>query len=122
MADFKHTSEDGTLEGRVLFVRHEGYVYRLLGVGTDQSWRNRAAQVGASLMTFQSLKDPAILSVQPARLRVVTVRRAQDLESLLRSQPGQVDAEQVRTINRLEGNPTLEVGRRLKVPVGGSGK
>jgi len=118
-ADFNHQSGEESLEGRVTFVSHQGTLYRVLGVASAAAWKSRNGVVRESLDSFRPLTDPAALNVQPARLRIVTVRRAMDLDSFLRPQGGESFADQVRILNRLEGNPTLRVGQKLKVPTGG---
>ena len=105
------------LQGRVSF-EHGGRLLRLLGFGSAEAWPNRRSVVNASLESFRVLTDRSKLDVQPARIRVVTVPRETDLE--LSSDPSRerAHADEVRLLNRLEGNATLPVGRILKIPVG----
>jgi predicted Zn-dependent protease len=120
VADFRHTTQNDTLQGRVTVVRHQGSLFRVLGVASTEDWEDRRDAIRQTLDSFRPLTDSRVLNVQPARLRIITVRQAMDLESFLRPQGASVDIEEIRLLNRLEGNPTLEPGRRLKVPVGGS--
>jgi hypothetical protein len=50
---------------------------------------------------------------------VLSVSRAMSLEQFLAQRGVGEKAQQVRLLNRLEGNPTLAPGQTLKVPVGG---
>ena len=118
-ADFRATTADGVLLGRVAFISHGGTVLRFLGVAPEAAWANRRGAVRSSLESFRILRDRNILDVQPAHLRVVTVPRATDLNSLLTREGAGDRVEEVRRINRLQGNPTLPAGRIVKIPVGG---
>jgi len=118
-ADFRLTTENGALQGRVSFLGHGGTVLRFLGFGPAEAWPNRQAAVRSSLESFRVLSDRSILQVEPARLRVVTVPRTMDLDSFLASQGASDRADHVRRLNRLQGNPSLSAGRTLKIPLGG---
>lgn len=118
-ADFRFTTPDGVLQGRVAFIDHQETILRFLGVAPAGAWANRRAAVQASLESFRVLSDRSILDVQPARIRVATVPRAMDLTSFLNREGASDRADHVRLLNRLQGNPTLPAGRVLKVPVGG---
>jgi len=118
-AEFRLTTPDGVLLGRVSFLGHGGTVLRFLGFGTAGEWPNRQAEVRSSLESFRVLSDRSILEVEPARLRVVTLPRAMDLASFLASQGASDRADLVRRLNRLQGNPSLSAGRTLKIPLGG---
>jgi predicted Zn-dependent protease len=72
-----------------------------------------------SLESFRVLSDRSILDVQPARIRVTTLPRAMDLISFLNREGAADQADDVRLLNRIQGNPTLPAGRVLKIPVGG---
>jgi len=118
-ADFRFTTPDGVLQGRVTFLDHGGTILRFLGFGPTEAWPKRQAVVRNSLESFRVLSDRSILDVQPARLRVTTVPRAMDLISFLNREGAADRADDVRLLNRIQGNPTLPAGRVLKVPVGG---
>jgi len=119
-AEFRFTTQDGDLEGRVVFLQHQGIILRFLGFGPAQAWSNRRDVVLRALGSFRSLTDQRLLDVQPARLRVVTVTRDIDLTSLLAREGAGDRIETVRLLNRLQGNPTLPPGRIVKIPVGGT--
>jgi predicted Zn-dependent protease len=118
-ANFRVTTSDGVIRGRVVFLNHQGVLLRFLGFTTEQAWQSRGGVIRASLESFRPLTDRSKLSVEPARLRVVTVPRAMDLATLLSREGASDRADDVRILNRLEGNPSLPAGRVLKIPVGG---
>jgi predicted Zn-dependent protease len=117
-ADFRFTGDGGTVEGRASFVRVSGTVLQLVAFGVPSAWDQRGSELRRALGSFRPLEDPALLGVQPARLRLVTVPRTISLDRLLAQESSSEWTEEVRLLNRLEGNPTLEAGRILKIPVG----
>jgi predicted Zn-dependent protease len=118
-ADFRVNTQDGVVQGRAVFLEHAGTLLRFLGYGSSAGWRGKGSSIQASLESFRPLADEAILAVQPARLRIVTLGSATDLSTILVSEGAEERADVVRTLNRLDGNPTLPSGTILKIPVGG---
>jgi predicted Zn-dependent protease len=118
-ADFRFAGQDGTLQGRVMFIDHQGTILRFVGATPVDAWAARRAAVRASLESFRVLSDRSILDLQPARIRLLTLPGAMDLDTFLRQEGAGDRVEDVRLLNRLQGNPTLPAGRILKVPVGG---
>lgn len=117
-ADFRYRSADEALAGRVLFVQHGEILFRLLAYGVPSAWAERRPAAAGALSSFRPLTDPQILNVQPARVRVIRVSRTMTLDAFLSGEGAEAWAEEVRLLNRLEGNPTLEPGLLLKVPTG----
>jgi len=118
-ADFRVATQDGVVQGRVVFLQHAGVLLRFLGFGSSASWANRRSAVRSSLESFRGLTDPSILDLQPARIHLVTVPRTMDLVTLLAGEDVEGRVQDVRLLNRLQGNPQLPAGRVLKLPMGG---
>lgn len=118
-ADFRFTSSDGTLDGRVVFIQHRGTLFRFLGYAPASAWAARRSAVRGSLESFRPLTDQRYLRVQPARLKIVTLSRSGSLTWALEQEGAGHRIEEVRRLNRLEGNPSLSAGTILKIPVGG---
>jgi predicted Zn-dependent protease len=118
-ADFVAVSGEQRLVGRVAFLRHEGAIYQLLAYGSPEAWQGHLSAVRQALGSFQTLSDPTYLNVEPVRIRVLPVPRAMTLTEFLALQGVEDRLEDVRLLNRLEGNPTLASGLTLKVPMGG---
>lgn len=118
-ADFRFTSPDGVLQGRVVFLSHSGAVLQFLGLAPASAWPARRSAVRTSLESFRPLTDRSKLDVQPARIRILTVSRETSLSSFLQRERAGDRIEHVRLLNRLQGDPVLPAGRILKVPLGG---
>lgn len=119
-ADFHVEGEGDAVDGRATFIRHGGKVFQLVAFATTPSWQGHSSALRRGQESFRPLKDAAYLRVQPARLRVVTVRRSATLQSFLEQEGASARIQEVRLLNRLEGNPILEGGQILKIPFGGS--
>jgi predicted Zn-dependent protease len=118
-ADFSFASGQDNLNGRVVFLQHGGVLFQLLSYGSPQVWDGHRSTVQGAVGSFRPLSDQSYLNVQPARIRLITVPRATSLSDFIARQGIEDGGEQVRLLNRLEGNPTLRAGQVLKVPVGG---
>jgi predicted Zn-dependent protease len=118
-ADFRLITEDQTLDGRVLFLEHAGTLFRILAYGVSASWAGNRNAARSAQESFRPLTDPTYLNVQPARIDVVRVPRAMSLDGFLAQEGAQDRGEEVRLLNRLEGNPSLRAGDLLKIPKGG---
>jgi predicted Zn-dependent protease len=119
-ADFRFTSSEGVLQGRVVFLQYAGTLLRFIGYCPAEAWANRRSVVRGTLESFAVLRDRSKLDVEPARIRLRTVPRAMDLMTFLQQEGAPDRADAVRALNRLEGNPNLAAGTVLKVPLGGT--
>lgn len=117
--DFAYVSGQDRVDGRVLYVEQNGTLFRLLAYATPSAWPQYRNSLRDALGSFRPLGDPAYLNVEPARISVVTVPASMALDAFLVREGAQDRAEDVRLLNRLEGNPTLPAGELLKVPEGG---
>lgn len=118
-ADFHATSGEQQLVGRVSFLRYQGAIYQLLSYGSPSAWQGYVSTARQALGSFQPLTDPTYLDVEPARIRLLSVPRATSLTDFLGREGARDRLEDVRLLNRLEGDPTLAAGQVLKVPIGG---
>jgi len=117
--DFTYRGDDQEGQGQVAFLRHGGTVFQLLAFATPSAWQEKGGVLESSVRSFRPVSDPEVLNVAPDRLRVVSVPRSMTLDELLQREDAQEHAEAVRQLNRIEGNPTLQAGRLVKIPHGG---
>ncbi len=118
-AGFTAQTEQGALEGLVAFVEYGGRVFQLTGYAPSARWAARSAAVERSLQSFDGLDDPAVLSVEPRRLRVVRADRATSLAELARRNGATVPVESLALLNQLDETARLEAGQRYKLVTGG---
>jgi predicted Zn-dependent protease len=112
-------SGEQPLSGRVAFVRYRDNTYRLLGYGLSSAWSGHSAEVGRFIASFGELKDRQALSVQPARVAVVDLRKNLPLESFQNQYPSSVGIETLALINHVAPGGVLPGGHGAKRIVGG---
>lgn len=113
--EFVATTQDGTsLHGLAVFVAHHGVVLRILGVTTTGSWAGYAGSLRQAISSFQSVTDPAILHVQPARLQVRVVDRAMTLAQFAQRYPATVPLNELALINQAQPETRYAAGDRIK--------
>lgn len=117
-AQFVATTADGEIQGEIMFARHGDSVFRLLAYAAGGRWDSYAAVAAQTLGSFAPLTDRAILGVQPARIEVVTVRRAMSLQDFQGAYPSSVSLEELARLNRLEPGARIAAGARVKRVVG----
>jgi len=113
--EFRATSSGGgVVRGVALFVEHGGAVYRLLGYSVDPRWGDRAVALANAQASFRPEVDPAILSIQPPRIRLERISEAMTLETFQARFPSVISLEQLGTINRLRAGELIPSGTLLK--------
>jgi predicted Zn-dependent protease len=111
--EFAAQTQQGIVQGMVVFLSYGGSVFRLMGYGPQQRWgANRNAVVNA-IGTFDRLTDQAILRVQPQRVSVVTIPRAMTLAQFAQANPG-ASAKQLALLNNVDDNAQFPAGARVK--------
>ncbi len=118
-ADFVAASNDGRFFGTILFVQHQGRIYRLLGYAPESRWNARSDAVRASVNSFRTVDDPAVLAVQPDRIELVRVSAEMTLSEFNDRYPSSVPVETIATINHLQPGESIAAGTLVKRVVGG---
>ena len=113
-AQFVATTPDGEREGEIMFVRHGGASYRIVGYAAGGGWAPYADRGSRTLSSFAPLTDTNILSAQPARIEVVTLSRAMSFADFAAAYPSSVALDELARLNRLTVDANLAAGQRLK--------
>lgn len=117
-APFEAATEQGTVSGEVAFIEYGELTYRMLGYGTAASWSARSSAVASTISSFAPVTDPAVLSVQPMRLRIATVPQAMSLNSYVQQNPQPLEVEELAQLNRVSPGEVLSSGTQIKLVVG----
>ena len=113
-AEFSARTENGTLRGEALFLRHDGTSLQLLGYGPQSAWGRRGGTISAALSSFAPVTDPELLGVQPWRLDIVTLGSTTTGRAFAERYTDLVPVEDLLRLNRLEAEERLPAGTRLK--------
>ncbi len=116
--DFVVITEQGAFRGQATFIRHESIVYQLLGYSVEQYWSGYESIIVNSVRSFNRLVDQKILSVQPLRIKVVTLEQAMTFEEFTKRYPSSISNETLTLINRARVDDQLGAGQKLKQVVG----
>ena len=116
---FSAATEEGTLRGLAAFVGYGGRVYELLGFTPAGRWPTYSGVFGAAFESFARVTDRAVLAVQPARVRIVTIDRPMTFADFSTRYPSSAAPELVAVINAVDAGSTLPAGTVMKQIVGG---
>jgi len=105
--------------GRAAFVEQDDRIFRLLAYSPDGKFRGYDSTLGEATGSFQRLKDPKALNVQPARIELVRLDRDMSVQEFHRRYPSSVDAQTIAIMNGVDEGGTFERGRSVKRVVGG---
>ncbi len=112
--DFQQTSEQGVVRGRASFVSYDGKTYALVGYTTADKWPQYQNLLRSALGSFRPVTDPAVLNIQPKRLKIEKLTRPTTLSELQRSSPSVVSLAELSLINRVDSSTTMPAGRMVK--------
>jgi hypothetical protein len=118
-APFTAETDGGRLAGRVLFVGQGGTTYRLLGVASETRWPSHRGAVEASLRSFRTESDPAVLGARPDRLALVDLGFALTLDAFMERFPSVVPPDVVSIINQVGASGILRGESLVKRVVSG---
>lgn len=111
---FAAVTETDTLRGTVVFVEHVGLVFQLIAYGPAAKWSTQQAAAERALKSFAVLTDRAALDIQPQRLQVIRVDRAESLSQMRGRRASPLTAEQLAVLNQVRVGDVLPVGRLVK--------
>lgn len=104
-----------SIEGVVGFLAHHGHVFRLLGISRDDVWSARRDDLIGSVGSFRRLEPGRYTRVEPARIEIEKLSAATSLRELARRRGSGVGAEELATLNGLDGDARLAAGTLVKL-------
>ena len=116
---FQAQTDQGTLAGTAYFVSYGGKTYALLGYTTPEKLSSYDATFQQVIGSFNTLTDPEVLNVQPARLQLVKLTQPMTLDQFNAQYPSSIAADQLALINGVDKGATMQAGQEVKRIVGG---
>jgi predicted Zn-dependent protease len=120
--DFQKQGEQAVIRGRATFLSYGGRTYALVGYTSAAQWSKYQNLIHNALSSFRPVSDPAVLNVQPRRIKIEKLPRAMTLADLQRSAPSKATLAELSLINRQDSTTTLPAGRLVKRIVGGGSR
>lgn len=115
---FTAQSEQSVVQGFAAFVEYDKRVYQLLSYTSQPRWGTYEQRMLQAIRSFDRLTDSRMLSVQPQRLKLVTINRNMSLAEFNRQYPSGASLDVLALINQVESNGQLRAGQQIKRVVG----
>jgi predicted Zn-dependent protease len=117
---FQAQTDQGVIEGIVSFIEYSGTTFGLMGYTAAGKLGNYDQVFQSTIRSFNQLRDPSKISVQPARVELVKLNRDMTLEQFNAQYPSTISIEQLAIINEVpDPKSVLPAGRMVKRVVGG---
>jgi predicted Zn-dependent protease len=119
-ARFQAKTEGGQVGGLVTFVSHQGKTFQLMGLAPATGFAAQEATFKQVQGSFGPLTDQAALTVQPARVKLVTAPSAMTLADLVSKQGAGsgLSVEKVAILNQMDPSTRLQAGQKVKMVQG----
>jgi predicted Zn-dependent protease len=113
LASFRAQTPQALVQGLAAFIAYDGRVYQLMGYSLAAVYGDYHATFQQSVGSFAPLRDPAILALQPARIRLVRIAESMTLAEFNRRFPSTIPIAELAVINGVAGPDTVLPARRL---------
>ncbi len=118
-AGFTATSSDQTkLQGRALFLEHNGAVFEIVGYSAQTAWSGYKSAVEQSVNSFDKLTDARVLNCQPMHLKLVKLDKSMTLQQFNQKYPSSIPMETLSIINQTDPAQLMKPGQFVKQVVG----
>ena len=118
---FRAQTQQGALEGLVMFIRHRDLTYRLLGYTPAERFGRYSPTFERSMNSFAPETNSQLLDVDPMRIDIVEVPAAMTAETFNQRFPSTVELADVLLLNGWTAGQRLEAGTLVKRVVGSGG-
>ena len=106
--------DSSVLVGMVTFVKHGASTFQMLGYTTEARYGAYKQAFAGWIRSFERLTDQRLLSAQPMRLRIETLRQASTITKLARDWNSPVKAETLALINAVSLTEAIPAGTQVK--------
>ncbi len=104
---FQAQTEQGVVQGLIVFVSHGGQVFQLLGYSPANRYAQYDRIFQQALRSFATVSDPQVLNVRPSRLSIVRTTESMTLNQFNQRYPSTVTIEELAVMNQLSGGSDL---------------
>ncbi len=112
------TNDSGTFRVLSYFLEKDGRVFILRGISRPNRYARHVQVFRNSLDQFDRLRNERAKNIKPTRVKVVSVKQKQTLETFLVDYPNsKLSRQQMAILNGMALSDTLQPGQRIKVLV-----
>jgi predicted Zn-dependent protease len=102
------------IAGLIAYLDYRGRVLTMIALSAESDWSERAPAIADTFASFRQVTDPALLEVEPMRVRMVELPSATTLETLQTSQPSVVSVKVLERLNRAKAADALPEGTLVR--------
>ncbi|MBI5546627.1 MAG: M48 family metalloprotease [Deltaproteobacteria bacterium] len=118
--EFTASTDSGELQGSATFIRQAERTFALFTYAGAERLARYADVFSQTVASFRPVSDPALLEVQPARVKIARVAQPTTLEQFNAARPSSVDLQRLAVLNQVEPQTQLVPGAAIKRVVGGT--
>lgn len=118
---FRVQTEQGVLEGLVMFLEYGNQTFRVMGYTTAAQFGRYSPTFEATLNSFSRVNDSRLLNVEPRRIDIVEVPSAMSVETFQQRFPSTIELDELLFLNGWQAGEQLAAGRLAKRVVGAGG-
>ena len=118
--EFAGQTQQGDVQGYAGFVSQQGKVLMIAAYAPSQSFGARSGDLESAMSGLHPLNDPKALSVQPAKVQLVTVDHPMTVAEFASHFPSTVPPDEVALINGKQTSDSIPAGTQLKRVTGGT--
>ncbi len=116
---FQAQTDQGVVTGIAEFLDYGGRTYRILAYAPSQAFPSYRPALEQALHSFAPLTDPALLGVQPRRIRLTAADRRMTLSDFNARFPSTIGVDELAIINQLpDGSAFVSAGTLVKRVLG----
>jgi len=116
---FQAQTQQGVVTGIAEFLDYGGHTYRILAYTPSQAFTSYRPSMEQAARSFAPLTDPALLAVQPRRIRLVSADRRMTLADFNTRFPSTIGLDELAIINQLpDGSAFVSAGTLVKRVLG----
>jgi predicted Zn-dependent protease len=117
---FQAQTQEGNIQGLVSFVSYGGKTFGLMGYTPAGKLGSYDQLFQSTIRSFDQLRDPSKINVQPARMELVKLNQQMTLQQFNAQYPSTIPIEELAIINEVEdASSVLPAGQSVKRVVGG---
>jgi predicted Zn-dependent protease len=120
VASFRAQTQQMVIQGLAAWIAYEGRIYQILGYSPVAVFARFQPTFQQSIGSFNRVTDPAVLGMQPNRVRIVRIAESMTLAEFNRRFPSVIPIGELAVINRVAAPETvLPAGMQVKRVVPG---
>ncbi|HKJ65508.1 MAG TPA: hypothetical protein VJ969_08905, partial [Desulfopila sp.] len=112
---FRATTQQGKIQGLVMFIADGDRLYQLVGYASRQKWGAYTEEIDTPFRSFERLKESRYYNVEPRHLQIVELGSAESLSDLHARYEVEIPLDELARMNQIESNAVLPEGGFVKI-------